>query len=1470
MTAEKRFFDVFGRYKPSDEKCFLLERAHSAKFRYSKSPMRVEVELSFDKHEDAELIYEIEDECRELYGAESFKILPHFPPSEYNISRMNEICTEASLCGAVTSGFFTHAKYSDDGETVTVSLPFSSHGIDFVKTADTERILSNILLSRYGVIRSFSISSGADAEAHERELEERRQHLLLEAERESREQFIRRQKEAEQEREAIARANDPHYDFERRAGITSMTGNNEALGETCYRMGAATYDFSESEAVYGEDFEIIEPTPLSDAESARFNAIFLGTVFEVASKDTRAGDKSNLTIGISDGTAGIYAKRILPKEDCGWFKQVKKGAHLAIFGKIARDKFDNEPYLSIKGIKKIKKIERLDNAERKRVELHLHSNMSQMDALITPEEIVNTAIRWGHKAIAVTDHGNVQAFPEVMLALEKSGNEELKILYGIEAYFVNDTARCIFGTKYPRFDGDMVVFDIETTGLSNRTCKIIEIGAVRISGGEIVDRMDIFVDPEEHIPEEITRLTSITDDMVKGAPREEEAIRRFLDFAGDSMLIAHNAGFDIGFIRVGAERHSIPFENTYLDTVGMSKYVNSELKNHKLDTIVNHYKLGDFHHHRASDDAEVLARIFLIMLDRLKSEGVDNFERMIEAMGESVDPLKIRPNHMVIFAKNKEGLKNLYKLISYSYLDYYKKFPRMPKSVIEQHREGLIIGSACESGELYKAILEGKSTQEIEDIASFYDYLEIQPLCNNRFLIAEGKVPGEEALKDINRSIYELGRKLGKPVCATCDAHFLNKEDEIYRRILLTGMKFSDADKDMPIYLRTTEEMLEEFSYLGRDIAEEVVIDNPSKIADMCEYIRPIPKGTYQPTIEGANEELVESCYKRAHDWYGEKLPEIVEKRLKRELDSIIKNGFAVLYMIAVKLVAYSESLGYLVGSRGSVGSSLVATLSGISEVNPLPPHYRCLKCKHSEFITDGSVGSGFDLEDKICPVCGELMYQDGHDIPFETFLGFYGDKSPDIDLNFSGDVQGRVHKYTEELFGEGHVFRAGTIGTLADKTAWGYINKYLEEKRIKIPKAEVSHMVTKLVGIKRTTGQHPGGIIVVPKEYDIYDFTPVQHPADDPNSDIITTHFQFSYLHDTILKLDELGHDIPTKYKMLEKYTNTSVLDVKMNDRAVYELFESTKPLKIKPEDIGGCQLGTYGIPEMGTRFIQQVLLDAKPKNFADLLQISGLTHGTDVWLGNAQELIKNGTCTISEVVGTRDGIMLYLIQHGVDDSTSFKIMESVRKGRGLTPEWEQTMLDHGVPDWYIWSCKKIKYMFPKAHAAAYDMSAIRLAWYKIYYPMEFYAAYLTVAPGGFDAEIVGGGYSVVNAKITELEGKMNTGEATQKDNETCQTLYLVREAMARRVKFLNVDLNKSDATAFLPEDGKIRMPFNSLSGLGDTAAEKIIEAREEREIYSIEELRERTGISKTVIEILKRNHVLDELSETNQFSLF
>ncbi|MBQ2719315.1 MAG: PolC-type DNA polymerase III, partial [Clostridia bacterium] len=832
-----------------------------------------------------------------------------------------------------------------------------------------------------------------------------------------------------------------------------------------------------------------------------------------------------------------------------WAKGVSAGDVLAVRGKIYREKYlNNEPACSPTAIVKVKKLYRTDEEEEKRVELHLHTNMSTMDALTTPEEIVLSAKRWGHTAIGITDHGTVQAFPEVMAVKEKK-YPELKVLYGTEAYFVNDTVAALYGAYDGPLTGETVVFDIETTGFSVDSCRITEIGAVRIRDGEVTATFNTLVDPEQPIPPAVVEVTHITDEMVKDAPKIEVALQSFLDFIGDAPLVAHNANFDVGFIRAAAERCGYPFQNPYLDTLALSRYLNPKLPKHKLDAVAKHYGLGDFNHHRASDDAEMLARIYFRMLEQLSEEGIHTFGEVTAAMSDLADPRNLPTYHMIIYAANAVGLKNLYKLVSYGYLKCYKRFPRIPKSVLDKHREGLIIGSACEAGELFRALLDNRSEDDLRTIVEYYDYLEIQPICNNRFLIANGKVPDEDALRNLNRKIVALGKRYDRPVVATCDAHFLNKEDEIYRKILQAGMKYPDADRDVGLYLRTTREMLDEFSYLGEATAREVVITNTQRIAERIEDLRPIPKGNYPPHMEGAEEELQKLCWDRAHEWYGDPLPELVHNRLDKELTSIIKNGFAVLYMIAQKLVWYSESLGYLVGSRGSVGSSFVASMAGISEVNPLPPHYRCPSCRYSEFIEDGSVGSGFDLPDKTSPKCGTLLIADGHDIPFETFLGFYGDKSPDIDLNFSGDVQGRVHKFTEELFGEGNVYRAGTVGTLAGKTAFGYIMKYLEERKISLPRAEIDAMVARCVGIKKTTGQHPGGIIVIPRDREVYDFTPIQHPADDPNSDIITTHFQFSYLHDTILKLDELGHDMPTKYKMLERYTGTSVLDVKMND---------------------------------------------------------------------------------------------------------------------------------------------------------------------------------------------------------------------------------------------------------------------------------------------------------------------------------
>ncbi len=1464
---EVSFKELFPRYEMTEEQAEAMALAKNIRRRVKKDDLgkirMVEVEADFPRHLQPSVLRHVEDGCRALYELDAFRIIPHYPEKCFLLSYVDEVAEEASHSGAITPGFFADATYEDDGETITVSLQYTESGVDLVRRSHAEQLLSAILKSRFGLQRAFRLVTAEGAEERTANREKELQSLLASYTVAAPHETPR---EAEEEGPTLERV--------RADVLHTIKPVFEKIEEGHWRVGSMEFSLDEPTAIKGDTFDASQPVAIGQLEPASERVVVLGEVFSKDTRESRNKERLNVTVGITDGVHSVYLKDSGAPDDFAYLKHLSEGTAVAVRGRVYRDKFDNEVVIQPTAIMGIRRLGRMDKAEKKRVELHLHTTMSQMDAYIEPKDLISTAVKWGWDAVAVTDHGNVQAFPEVMLAKEKM-KAPIKVLWGMEAYFVDDKERAIYGTALPSFEDEMVVFDIETTGLDVRSCTMIEIGAVKIRGGQEVEVFHTFVDPQCPIPENITKLTSITQDMVQGAPKVEEALKSFLAFAGDRLLVAHNANFDCGFIRAAAAQYGVPFENSYLDTVSLSRYVNPELRKHKLDALVEHYGLGDFDHHRASDDARVLAMIFCRMLDQLRGEGITNFQALGEAMSEKADPLKLRTHHMILFAKNLVGLKNLYRLVSKSYLDYYRRFPRIPRSVLEEHREGLLVGSACEAGELYGAILDNRADADVEEIASFYDYLEIQPLCNNRFLLENGKVPDEEGLKNINRRIIELGEKLGKPVVATCDAHFMNPEDELYRKIILKGMKFQDADRDTGIYLRTTEEMLEEFSYLGKELAYQVVVENPRKIADMCEEFRPIPEGSYTPNMEGAAEELHSSCWQRANDWYGyddgsgQKVPDIVADRLTRELDSIIKHGFAVLYMIAVRLVAYSESQGYLVGSRGSVGSSFVASMSGISEVNPLPPHYRCPKCRYSEFFTDGSVGSGFDLPDAVCPKCGTPYLADGHDIPFETFLGFKGDKSPDIDLNFSGDVQGRVHKYTEELFGEENVFRAGTISTLADKTAFGYVMKYLEEKGISLSRAEVDQIASRTKGVKRTTGQHPGGIIVIPKEMDVHDFTPVQHPADDPNSSVVTTHFQFSYLHDTILKLDELGHDIPTKYKMLEKYTNTSVLDVKMNDPRVYELFASTKPLGITPEDIGGCKLGTYGLPEMGTHFIQGVLSDAKPKNFADLLQISGLTHGTDVWLGNAQDLIKEGVCDISKVIGTRDGIMLDLIRYGLPNLDAFKIMESVRKGKGLTPEWEEQMRACGVPDWYIASCKKIKYMFPKAHAAAYVMSAIRLGWYKIEYPMEFYAAFLSVAPGGFDASIVMRGRGYVRQVINDLQ-KKPAGETTQKDKEMISTLQLVEECMARGIRFLPPHLQASHDKYFLPEDGKIRMPFTALGGLGDTAAQRIVEARQEREFMSIEDLRARAGLSKTVIEMLRTAHALDGLSETNQFTLF
>ncbi len=1193
-----------------------------------------------------------------------------------------------------------------------------------------------------------------------------------------------------------------------------------------------------------------------------------GDVANVAFKEIR-GERFICTFDMSDYTSSVTVKLFVQKEDYDLrSEQIKDGLFFKVRGEAQFDKYTKDMSIMATDILELEKAIKMDQAEVKRVELHLHSQMSAMDAVTPVTKLVERAAKWGHKAVAITDHGVVQAFPEAYSAGKKN---KIKILYGVECYLLDNEPPIVYMDNQQKseyqLEGEYVVFDIETTGLNAAKDKITEIGAVKVSGGEIRDTFSTFVDPGIPIPEFITKLTGISDTMVTGAPDIEAALKSFLEFTGELPVVAHNATFDTGFIKVASKAYNKKFDNIIIDTLQMSRSLFPKLSKHKLDVVAKHLGIKLDNHHRAVHDATATAEILIKCLELLKERGVQTLSGIDRELSGHFDYKKAESYHAIILVKNSTGLKNLYKIISESHLNYFYKKPRVPKSLLLKYREGLILGSACEAGELFRAIVRGKSDYEIEKIAGFYDYLEIQPLGNNAFMIENNTVEGQDDLKQLNRRIVELGEKLKKPVVATCDVHFIDPQDEVFRRILMFGQGYTDADRQAPLYFRTTEDMLAEFTYLGDKKAYEIVVENTNLIADMIEEIIPIPLGTYPPNIEGAEQDIERMAYQRAHDVYGDPLPEIVSKRLERELTSIIKNGFAVMYLVAQKLVAKSNEDGYIVGSRGSVGSSFAATMTGITEVNPLPPHYSCKNCKYSEFITDGSVGSGFDLPRKDCPICGTQLKGDGHDIPFETFLGFDGDKAPDIDLNFSGEYQSQAHKYTEVLFGKGNVFRAGTIASVADKTAYGFVKKYLDEKEMVVANAEINRLVRGCTGIKRTTGQHPGGIIVIPGEYDVYDFTPIQRPADDTQSDIITTHFDFHSLHDTILKLDILGHDDPTMIKMLGDLTGIDIQDVPVNDEKVMGLFVSTEPLGISPEDIDS-KVGTFAMPEFGTKFVRQMLLDTKPKSFSDLLQISGLSHGTNVWLNNAQELVKDEICTISEVIGTRDNIMVYLMYKGLKPISAFKIMEDVRKGRGLKPEYEEEMRAHSVPDWYIESCKKIKYMFPKAHAAAYVLTAMRIGWFKVYHPLAFYVTYFTVRADEFDATLMAHGKEKVRSRINELERQGNA--ITAKDKNVLTILEVTNEMYSRGIEFLPVDLYKSDATKFKIEGKGIRPPLNSLQGLGTTVANSIVEARAQGEFISVEDLRIRSKASKTIIEIMSQNSCLDGIPESSQMSLF
>ena len=1259
------------------------------------------------------------------------------------------------------------------------------------------------------------------------------------------------------------------------------------------------------DVLYGRDFDG-DVTPIEQIDTAIGDVIISGMVRNVEMREIR-NERTIIMFNVTDFTDTITVKVFAKNEQVPELSGViKKGNFLKIKGNATFDKYDQEISIAnVWGIRKGSDTRQVRNdlALHKRVELHCHTKMSDMDGVSYVSDIIKQAIRWGHKAIAITDHGVVQAFTDAFHTMSdlkgsyaKKGEKlDFKIIYGVEAYLVDDTKQIVTNPRGQSFNDTYVVFDLETTGFSAEVDRIIEIGAVKVCNGEIVDRFSTFVNPEIPIPFRIETLTHINDQMVMNAPKIEEILPKFLEFCEDAVMVAHNAEFDTSFIINKAEKIGINVDTTIIDTVLLAQFLMPNLHNYKLDTLTKHLNVVLESHHRAVDDAAATADIFVKMIKMLYDRDIPDVDKLNEEGKMDENAIKkLHQYHCIILASNEMGRINLYRLVSASHLQYFNRFPKIPKSLVNQYREGLIIGSACEAGELFRSLVNGRSEAEIARIVNFYDYLEIQPIGNNRFMIEKEDcyVQNEEDLRNLNRKIVELGDKFGKPVVATCDVHFLNPEDEVYRRIIMAGKGFDDADNQAPLYLHTTEEMLHECDYLGSDKAYEVVVTNTNKIMDMCEEIEPVRPDKCPPFIENSDQMLRTICENRAHEIYGPELPQIVTERLERELNSIISNGYSVMYIIAQKLVWKSNDDGYLVGSRGSVGSSLAATMAGITEVNPLSPHYLCPKCYYNDFYSDEvkafAGGAGCDMPDKICPKCGAKLNKMGFDIPFETFLGFKGNKEPDIDLNFSGDYQSNAHKYTEVIFGAGQTFRAGTVGTLADKTAFGYVKNYYEEHGQGKRKCEIDRIVQGCTGIRRSTGQHPGGIIVLPLGEEINSFTPVQHPANDMTTDIVTTHFDYHSIDHNLLKLDILGHDDPTMIKTLEEYISSPAMDneynetdnrfdatkIPLDDPGVISLFHDTSALGIKPDDIGGCPVGCLGIPEFGTDFVIQMVVDTKPNTISDLIRISGLSHGTDVWLNNAQELIRSGKATISTAICTRDDIMTYLINKGMDSEESFTIMERVRKGtvaKGKCKEWpefKKDMAEHNVPDWYVWSCEQIKYMFPKAHAAAYVMMAYRIAYCKINYPLAYYGAYFGIRADAFSYEIMCQGKEKLQCYIDDYNRRSAT--LSKKEQDTMKDMKIVQEMYARGFEFEPLDIYKAQATKFLIVNGKLMPPLSSIDGMGEKAAEAVAEASKDGTYLSLDDFRQRTKASKTVIDTMVELGILADLPASNQLSLF
>jgi len=1235
------------------------------------------------------------------------------------------------------------------------------------------------------------------------------------------------------------------------------------------------------DVIYGRDFEE-ESMEIEKIDGPIGEVVIRGKILSVDTREIR-NEKTIIIFSVTDFTDTIVLKIFARNDDVPeLLKEISGGKFVRVKGVATIDKFDSELTIgSIVGIKKCADFTtvRMDTSVEKRIELHCHTKMSDMDGVSDVKDIVKRAMKWGHKAIAITDHGDVQAFPDANHTVPS--DSDFKVIYGVEAYLVDDLKGMVTDSQNQDLDADYVVFDLETTGFSPETNRIIEIGAVKVQNGKIVDKFSTFVNPQVPIPFRIEQLTSINDSMVIDAPVIADILPEFMKFCEGCVMVAHNADFDMSFIKKNCQRLDIPCKPTIVDTVALARVLLPNLNRFKLDTVAKALGVSLENHHRAVDDAGCTAEIFVKFIEMLRERGMSTLDE-VNAMGtSSVQNVQKMPTyHAIILATCDQGRTNLYKLISLAHIKYYHRRPRIPKSEFIRYRDGLLIGSACEAGELYRAILNGRPEEEISRLVNFYDYLEIQPLGNNAFLVRDEDSPvaSNDDLIEINKKIVRLGEQFHKPVVATCDVHFLDPEDEIYRRIIMAGQGFKDADEQAPLFLRTTEEMLKEFAYLGSEKAEEVVITNTNRIADMCEKISPVRPDKCPPVIENSDQMLRDICYNKAHKMYGDPLPEIVQERLDRELNSIISNGYAVMYIIAQKLVWKSNEDGYLVGSRGSVGSSFVATMSGITEVHPLHAHYLCKHCQYSDFDSDlvksFSGRSGCDMPDKLCPRCGKPLSKEGFDIPFETFLGFKGNKEPDIDLNFSGEYQSKAHKYTEVIFGEGQTFKAGTIGTLADKTAFGYVKNYYEERGVHKRNCEIDRIVLGCVGVRRTTGQHPGGIVVLPMGEQIYTFTPVQHPANDMTVDITTTHFDYHSIDHNLLKLDILGHDDPTMIRMLQDLTGVDPTQIPLDDKAVMSLFQDTSALGITPDDLVNCQLGALGIPEFGTDFAMGMLIDTQPKEFSDLVRIAGLSHGTDVWLGNAQTLIQEKKATISTAICTRDDIMIYLIGMGLDSEESFKIMENVRKGivaKGKCdkwPEWKQDMIDHNVPDWYIWSCEKIKYMFPKAHAAAYVMMAWRIAYCKVFYPLAYYAAYFSIRATAFSYELMCQGKEKLEGYMHEYEKRKD--ELSKKEQDTYKDMRLVQEMYARGFEFLPLDIYKSEPHHFQIVDGKLLPALNTIDGLGDNAAVAIAEAAKDGIFLSKDDFRERTKVSKTTIELMSDLGLFGDMPESNQLSLF